>query len=150
MVVRPPRADELDTTIILMEYYRDEANLPDGEYDSDAMAATVKNYMVHHDHCWFNLYDGQRPVGLVGGYIAQLPWSTKLIAHIQFLFILPSHRNIENGRKLTQMFEEWAKNLGAVKISAGDIGINPERTRAFYKQVGYADTGCWLSKEITE
>lgn len=149
MIIRPPRPDELDNTIILMEYYRDEADLPEGEYDPDAMAATVKNYIVHHDHCWYNLMEGDRPVGLVAGYISELPWSTRLIAHIQFIFTLPSHRNIENARRLVEHFETWAQNLGAKKISAGDIGINPQRTRAFYQQIGYSDTGCWLSKEIS-
>jgi hypothetical protein len=37
-----------------------------------------------------------------------------------------------------------------VRLSAGDIGINPERTKAFYQQVGFNDTGCWLSKELGE
>lgn len=150
VIVRQPRADELDITVILMEYYRDEANLPEGEYDDREMLNSIRRYMTSADYCWFNLYEGSRPVGLVAGYVAQIPWSTRLMAHVQFLFTLPSHRNIANARMLTDEFESWARNCGCVRLSAGDIGINPERTRAFYQQVGFSDTGCWLSKELSE
>lgn len=133
-----------------MEYYRDEANLPDGEYDSDAMSETIRNYVISPVHTWFNAYDGDRAVGLIAGFLAPIPWSKKVMAHIQFVYMLPSHRNLVNGKQLVQTFEDWAKNLDAVKVSAGDIGIATERTRAFYKQAGFADTGCWLCKEFTE
>lgn len=150
MIVRKPRADEIDNILIVMEYYRDEANLPDGEYDSDAMLETVRDYMIHVDQCWFNLYEGSRIVGIVGGYVSEIPWSRRLMSHIQFLYTLPSHRNLTNARQLVDKFTEWSRELGAVKISAGDIGIDTERTRAFYQQVGFQDTGCWLSKELSQ
>jgi GNAT superfamily N-acetyltransferase len=150
MIIKTPRPDELDSTIILMEYYRDEARLPEGEYDGDAMAETIKNYMVHHDHCWFNAYDNGRPVGLIAGYVTEIPWSRRLMAHVQFIYTLPSHRNLELALKLIRHFEDWSRNLGAVKLSAGDIGINAERTRALYQQAGFIDTGCWLSKELAQ
>jgi len=148
--IKPLRAHDVDNTIILMEYYRDEADLPDGEYDSDAMTETIRDYVISPVHAWFNMYEGSRAVGLVGGYIVQIPWSRKLIAHVQFLYLLPSHRNLVNGKELVKTFESWAKSMEAQKVTAGDIGINVERTRAFYKQAGFEDTGCLLSKEFTE
>ncbi len=54
LIIKPLRAHDVDKTIVLMEYYRDEACLPDGEYDSDAMAETIKNYVVSPVHTWFN------------------------------------------------------------------------------------------------
>lgn len=148
--IKPLRAHDVDSTIILMEYYRDEAGLPDGEYDSDAMAQSIREYVISPVHCWFNLYEGSRPVGLVAGYVVQIPWSQKFMAHIQFLYTLPSHRNVTNAKGLVKAFEDWAKSLEAIRVTAGDIGINVERTRTFYKQVGFEDTGCLLSKEFTE
>jgi GNAT superfamily N-acetyltransferase len=64
--------------------------------------------------------------------------------------MLQSHRNLSNAKQLVNKFEEWARSLGAVKLSAGDIGIDPERTRVFYEQVGFRETGCSLSKELTD
>lgn len=148
LIIKPLRAHDIDKTIILMEYYRDEANLPDGEYDSDVMTETIRNYVIDPTASWFNMYDGTRPVGLVAGYVVQLPWSTKLMGHIQFIFTLPSHRNLTNAKELVKVFEDWAINLGAQQMSAGDIGIDTERTRAFYTQLGYTEKGCNLSKEI--
>jgi len=142
------RPDEMDSTVILMEYYRDEANLPDGEYDSDAMVESIRKLCINADSCWFNMYDSTRPVGLVAGYVVQLPWSKKLIAHVQFIYMIPSHRNLSNAKQLVNKFEEWALTVGAEKLSAGDIGIDPERTRAFYEHVGFKETGCSLSKEL--
>lgn len=150
LIIKPLRAHDIDKTIIVMEYYRDEANLPDGEYDSDAMADTIRNYVIDPQHAWFNAYEGDRIVGLVAGLLAPIPWSQRYMAHIQFLYMLPSHRNLVNGKELVKTFEQWALNLGAVKISAGDIGIDTERTRAFYQQAGFADTGCWLCKEFSQ
>lgn len=148
MIIRKPRPDELDLTLILMEYYRDEANLPDGEYDSDAMLETVRDYVIYGDHCWFNMYEGSRAVGLVAGYLVQLPWSRKIQAHVQFIYTIPSHRNLANANSLLKEFEAWAKNNGAEKITAGDIGIDPERTQAFYQNNGYTARGVNLDKEI--
>lgn len=150
MMVRRPRVDEFDNTLILMEYYRDEAELPEGEYDPDEMSQSVRRAMTSADYCWFNLYDGSRAVGLVSGYVVQLPWSKKLTAHIQFLYVIPSHRNITNARMLVDEFTAWATNTGCVRITTGDIGINVERTRSFYQQVGFKDQGCWLTKELEQ
>lgn len=148
LIIKPLRAHDIDNTVIVMEYYRDEANLPDGEYDSDVMLETIRNFVIDPTFSWFNMYEGNRVVGLVAGYIVQLPWSRKLIGHIQFIYTLPSHRNLTNAKDLVKTFEDWAINLGATQIDAGDIGIDPERTRVFYSQLGYKEKGCNLSKEM--
>jgi GNAT superfamily N-acetyltransferase len=80
--------------------------------------------------------------------VVQLPWSRKLIAHVQFIYTIPSHRNLSNAKQLINKFEEWARTVGAEKLSAGDIGIDTERTRVFYQQVGFQESGCNLTKEL--
>jgi GNAT superfamily N-acetyltransferase len=150
MIIKPMRATDIDGTAIIMEYYRDEANLPDGEYDPDVMLQTIKEYTISPDACWFNAYDGTRIVGLVAGYVMQLPWSTRLTAHVQFIFLLPAYRNLANGHRLLKEFEGWAAELGCTSISGGDIGIDTERTRVFYASAGYSERGCNLTKEFTD
>jgi len=149
LIVRKPRPDELGSTVILMEYYRDEANLPDGEYDDGVMLQSIRNYMIYGDHCWFNLYEGSRAVGLIAGYLCEIPWSRKIQAHVQFIYTLPSHRNKTNADQLIKEFESWASNNGACRITAGDIGINTERTKVFYESHGYQPRGINLDKELT-
>lgn len=147
MIIRKPRADEIDMVLILAEYYRDEAMLK--SYDSDVVAETVKSLIVQPDLCLFCAYDNGRMVGLVAGMLIPSLWSQELVAHLQFLFLLPSHRNLVNGQRLVEEFESWAKNNHCDKITTGDIGIDVNRSRVFYKEMGFADTGCWLEKELS-
>jgi GNAT superfamily N-acetyltransferase len=149
MIVRRPRAEELDNIVLVMEYYRDEANLPDGEYCSDAMTETVREYLIDPGCAWFCLYDSGRIVGVVAGYLCPIPWSRRITANVQFLYVIPSHRNLQNAVRLLKEFETWAWGQEAVKITAGDIGIDVERTQTFYEHCGYTVKGITLDKENT-
>jgi GNAT superfamily N-acetyltransferase len=129
-----------------MEYYRDEANLPEGEYDGDAMTQTVREFLIDPASAWYCLYDGDRMVGVVAGYLCPIPWSKQITANVQFLFVIPSHRNLANANNLLKEFENWAWNQGAIRITAGDIGIDVERTQAFYEHNDYRVQGITLDK----
>lgn len=152
MIIRKMQAGELDSTITLFEYYRDEAiqSLPRirDEYDENSVVETIKNYASHWDHCWFNAYDNTRPVGFVAGYATECPWNKSIIeANIGFIYLLDSHKNMDNFRKLIQKFEEWAKMIKASSITAGDIGIDPERTEKLYSHFGFK-SGVWMGKDL--
>jgi GNAT superfamily N-acetyltransferase len=148
MIVRKMRPEEMDITINLCGYYADEAKIPVEEYDTDAVLETIRNYSIHPEFIWYNAYDGTRPVGLIAGCITKAPWSNKQIyAHIDLIFLLESHRTMDNFKQLLSKFEEWARMVGAVEITAGDIGINPERTRKLYTHFGFKE-GVWLGKEL--
>lgn len=154
MLVRKMQPQEIDVTVNLFGYYRDEAiqSLPEIEeqYDSDSVLSTIRLYNSHYEYCWFNAYDGQRPVGLVSGCITSVPWNNKIFtAHIDMIYLLDSHRNMDNFRLLLNSVQQWAKTLGCTKITAGDIGINPERTQKIYSHFGFTP-GVWMSKEIEE
>ena len=142
MIVRTMHPNELDSTMILFNYYRDEAieampKIAD-EYDEDSMVETVRSYASNYEYCWFNLYEGQRPVGFVAGYISQCPWNRSIItANIAFIYVLPSHRGMANFKMLLEKFTEWAKLIEASDISAGDIGIDMERSRKVYEHFGF-------------
>jgi GNAT superfamily N-acetyltransferase len=153
MIVRKMLPVEFDSTVNLFGYYFDEAAeaLPKmtNEYDENSIIDTIRHYASHWDHCWYNVYDNQRPVGFVAGYAAECPWNKNIIdAHIAFIFLLDSHKNMDNFRLLLNKFEEWAKTIKASNITAGDIGINPERTEKLYSHFGFKP-GVWMGKEIT-
>lgn len=152
MIVRRMQPQEFDVTVNLFNYYIDEAAqaLPEIEeqYDSNSVIETIRLYNSHYEYVWFNAYDGQRPVGLVAGCITNLPWNRKLlIGHIDLVYLLDSHKNLDNFRSLYNEFEAWALNCGCSKITAGDIGINPDRTRKIYTHLGFKE-GVWLTKEL--
>jgi GNAT superfamily N-acetyltransferase len=151
MIVRKMLPSEMSVTINLFGYYRDEAveSIPQiaEEYDENAVLETIRTYSTHYEYCWFNAYDGQRPVGLIAGCITKAPWGDIFTAHCDMIFLLESHRTLDNTKQLLKAFEEWARICGAREITVGDIGINPDRTKKLFTHLGFTE-GCWMSKEL--
>lgn len=152
MIVRKMLPEEFDITVNLFGYYRDEAieSLPQiaDEYDENSVIATIRQYASHWEYCWFNAYEGQRPVGFIAGYASACPWNqNKISANIAFIYLLDSHKNLSNFKLLLDKFEEWARVIKASEITAGDIGINPERTRKLYEHFDFKP-GVWMGKEL--
>ena len=153
MIVRKMSAHEFDVTVNLFAYYRDEAieSLPyiAEEYDDDSMNNTIRYYASHWDHCWFNAYDNGRPVGFIAGYASECPWNKNIIdANIAFIYMLDSHRSLDNFKQLMKQFEEWARLIKAKNITGGDIGINPERMQKLYEHFGFKPL-LMMTKELT-
>jgi GNAT superfamily N-acetyltransferase len=144
---------EFDMTVNLFGYYRDEAiqTMPKiaDEYDENSVIDTIKTFASKWDHIWLNAYDNQRPVGFIAGYASACPWNSNILdANIAFIYLLDSHKNMDNFRELLTQFEAWAKSIKAQNITAGDIGINPERTQKLYEHFGFKP-GVWMGKELT-
>lgn len=154
MIVRRMHPEEIDVTVNLFNYYKMEAieSIPEieAQYDPDSVLKTIRTYNTYNEYIWFNAYEGQRPVGLIAGCITALPWNEELlVAHIDMIYILDSHRNMESVRMLYNEFEAWARTCKCHKITAGDIGINPERTRKLYEYLGF-EPGVFMIKEFDE
>jgi hypothetical protein len=154
MIVRNMQPQEIDVTVNLFNYYKMEAveSIPsiEEEYDVDSVLETIRMYNTYNEYIWFNAYEGQRPVGLISGCITAVPWNRKiLMAHIDMIFLLPSHRNMSNVKMLYDAFETWAMNCGCSKITGGDIGIFPERTEKIYSHLGFKP-GVFMVKELSE
>jgi GNAT superfamily N-acetyltransferase len=153
MIVRQMQPREFDMTVNLFGYYRDEAILTmpkiADEYDENSVIDTIKTFASKWDHIWLNAYDNQRPVGFIAGYASACPWNSNILdANIAFIYLLDSHKNMDNFRELLSQFEAWARTIKAQNITAGDIGINPERTEKLYEHFGFKP-GVWMGKELT-
>ena len=61
--------------------------------------------------------------------------------------MLKSHRNIQAFKQLVNAVEEWGAIFNCKKITAGDIGIDIERSRTLYKSIGF-DEALWMTKDI--
>jgi GNAT superfamily N-acetyltransferase len=144
MIVRKMQPQELEATVICFNYYRDEAIevMPRiaEEYNENSMVQTIRGYAIKNEFCWFNAYEGQRVVGFIGGYVTDCPWNQEIItANIGFVYLLPTHRGLENFKQLMNEFTAWAKVYKATEITAGDIGINVERSRTLYQHLGFKE-----------
>jgi GNAT superfamily N-acetyltransferase len=144
MVIRRPHATELDSTLILLEYQRDEFEI--SQYDEDFVTQTVKNYNVKATHFWHNAYEGSRPIGCIGGYLVQGNWSKDLYAHLQFFYVLPTHRNQGIYSDMFKPFKEWTVANNVVKIIAGDLDLNSEHINAVIEQQGFAKKEIWIKE----
>jgi GNAT superfamily N-acetyltransferase len=152
MIVRKMLPQEFDVTVNLFGYYRDEAieSMPKiaDEYDENSVIETIRTYASQWEYCWFNAYDNSRPVGFIAGYASACPWNKeKISANIAFIYLLDSHKNMSNFKLLLEKFEEWSRVIKASEITAGDIGINPERTRKLYEHFDFKP-GVWMGKEL--
>jgi GNAT superfamily N-acetyltransferase len=147
MIVRKMQPQEIDGVILLTRYYAQDAGVDDDNYDENEVVETIKLYASHWEYCLFVAYEGQRPVGLIAGCVTKLPWVKQYAAHIDFVYILESHRNINNFKMLLGEFEGWARLIKAKEITAGDLGIDPERNAKLYAHFGFKQ-GMWMEKEL--
>ena len=125
-------AHELDATFLLFNsYYKDEINELNpalfADYDENSMVDTIRNHSISYEMIWMNAYEGQRPVGFIGGFISACPWNKELVwANISYIYLLPSHRNKTNLTLLLEEFYAWAKLIKAVRIISSDNEIFAE------------------------
>ena len=154
MIIRKMQPMEFDVTVNLFGYYRDEAieSIPSiaEEYDENSVIETIRHYATQWDHCWFNVYENSRPVGFIAGYASETPWNKSIIdANIAFIYLLDSHKNLDNFKLMVKKFEEWARMINAHAITGGDIGINPERMEKLYTHLGFTSL-LLMTKELTD
>lgn len=147
------QATEIDVTVNLFRYYAQEAYESDPElgeqFDVDSVIETIRTRNIHPEYCWFNVYDNNRPVGFISACVTQAPWNLEIYyAHVELVYVLKSHRNIQVFRDLLENVEAWAKQYNVVKITASDIGVDLDRTRKVYSSVGFKE-GLWMEKELT-
>ena len=141
MTVRRPYTHELEATLILLEYQRDELNIED--YDDSHVFDQVKTHMTKGTHWWLNAYAGTRPIGCIGGYIVQSNFSAEKSALINYFYVLKSHRDQGIYRELLNGFIEWSREVDAVKIIAGNIDIDQD---LLYEGLGFHSKKIWIKE----
>lgn len=153
MIIERLKPIDFDATIDLFDQYYAEAveSIPSmaDEYDEESLINFVRTYASHWQHSWFVAFAGStRPVGFVAGTLINEAWNEKILnANIDMIYLHPEHRSMENFKQLVDHFTNWATSAGARRISAGDIGINPERTEKLYRHLGF-EPACFLVKAI--
>lgn len=146
------RPEEIDLNVNLFRQYAEEASETNptlgAQYDEQSVITSIRQRNINPEYCWFSLLDNGRPVGFISGAVTQAPWNLDIIyAHIEMIYVLKEKRSIDAFRRLVTAFEEWAVNMDAVEITAGDIGVNPERSKRVYESIGFKE-GCFMTREI--
>lgn len=144
MIIRKPTPTELDSTLILLEYQRDELDMQD--YDPDHVTQTIKTHMSKATHCWFNAYEGTRPIGCIGGYLVQNNYTEDFFGFIDMFYVLKSHRDQGAYRELFQQFSQWAQSCEAKKIIGGEINFDNTVLTGVLDGLGFAKQTLWIKE----
>jgi GNAT superfamily N-acetyltransferase len=86
-------------------------------------------------------------VGLVTGHVFPSIHGSALVAWLTTLVVDDRHLNQGIGRELSAAIEQWAKELGAMRISVSS-GNHREGAHRFYERIGYERTGVRLTKPL--
>lgn len=136
MIIRQMEPREIDLVVNLFNYYRDEADIP--HYDENRVLTTVREYNIR-PHLFFKIaVIGQRPVGLIGGFLSEDPVESQVAATIQFNYLIPEYATVDNYQQLVDEFESWARVVKAEQIRAFDIGNNVNRLQSVYDQLDFS------------
>lgn len=137
MIIRPMEPHEIDSVMILFDYYRQATDISDDVYDENRLLNTVKEYTIRPNLFFRVCYLGQRPVGIIGGFLSEDPLESEITATIQFNFLLDDYADVYNYETMIDQFTAWAQSLGVKKIRAIDIGYRLDRLNDVYDQLGF-------------
>jgi len=137
MIIRSMEPREIDLIINLFNYYKDEAGIDEDRYDQDKVLNTLREYNIRPNLFFRVAYNGQRPVGCIGGFLSEDPIESEITATIQFNYLLPEFATVDNYAELIAEFQNWAKTLGVKQMRALDIGHNITRLNDVYDELGF-------------
>lgn len=137
MIIREMETRELDSVLILFEYYRQAADISEERYDQDKVLKTIKEYCIRPNLFLRVAYIGLRPVGVIGGFLSEDPVDTEVTATIQFNYLIDEYATIENYQQLIEAFQEWSQQFKVEQIRAIDIGNKINRLQSVYDQLGF-------------
>lgn len=137
MIIRSMRPEEIDSVLIVFEYYRDAVGIDDQSYDSDRVLATIKEFAIRPNLFFKIALDNSRPVGIIGGFLSPDPVEREHTATIQFIFLVQGYDTADNYRQLVDEFTLWARQSKASAIRAIDIGNNPLRLQTIYEDLEF-------------
>lgn len=137
MIIRPMEPREIDSVVILFNYYRDAASIDPERYDENRVIMTVREYNIRPNLFFRVAFSGQTPVGLIGGFLSEDPVESEVAATVQFLYLRDDHANINNYQLMLEEFESWARTFSVSAIRCIDIGNNIDRLRSVYDQLGF-------------
>jgi hypothetical protein len=136
MIIREMETREIDLIVNLFAYYAEEAQVSE-RYDESRVLATVREYNIRPNLFFRVAYNGQRPIGIIGGFLSEDPVESEITATIQFNYLLPEFATVENYAEMIGSFQSWSQQFKCTQIRAIDIGTNLSRLNDVYDVLGF-------------
>lgn len=124
MIIRHLRPTDINNTVILMNYYRDDAGIADEDWDVSSIVQNLKQYAIGGDHACLLAMEGDRVVGGIFGSVRKEFYNSKCAAIIHFIFLIPTHRTAANYQNLYDEFTNWSNRFGVEKVLLTDLMDN--------------------------
>ena len=150
MIIRKMRPEELDLSVNVARMYSQEAKDEITEqFDTNSVIGTIRSRTIEDSSFWLNAMEGGSVVGFVSGCLTSAQWNDNILyAHIDLIYLKESKRNMNNFRQMLDSVEEWGAQFNVEKITAGDIGVDPERSEKLYEALGF-DKAVWMTKDVS-
>lgn len=114
MIIKKLQAPEFDRTITLVKEYAEEVGY--GEVNDDFYIDNIRAMAIDPSCVWLNAFEGNSIIGFIGGNIAEDTLSSKRMAVISYLYLLPERRQEDNLKSLMWDFMKSVESL--------DIGVS--------------------------
>jgi hypothetical protein len=138
MLLRQMETNEIDSVINLFSRYREDALISDEKYSENRVLHTIREYNIRPNLFFRIAVNGQRPVGLIGGFLSEDPVDIEVSATIQFCYLIEEFRDINNYKLMIDEFTNWGRQFKATNVRAIDIGNNVTRLQDVYEQLDFA------------
>lgn len=128
MLVRPLRPQDLDNTMIMMDYYREEMDIgQDEEWNENSVIQSIRLYSTNAECMFLVAVESDRVVGCCSGIARKEFYNDTIETVMQMMFLLPSHRNKENYQQLLGEFLNWSHLVKSQRMLLVDIGNSNTR-----------------------
>ena len=112
------------------------------KFSKPRLLETFKRYMDDPDRIGIIAMQGDKPCGMIGGYVSKYYFSDQIVASDIAWFVLPEFRGTMIGVRLLDAFEDWAKSKGVSELRIGiSTGVNMEAFDRLMKKRGYSMVG---------
>lgn len=143
MIVRPSREADIDRVVEMGREMHGESAYAFLPYDADKVRALVARIIEHPEsYCGLVVEDGQRVVGILGGYLTDYFFCDEKLACDLVVFVEPEYRGSPAAGRLIHGFCEWARQRGAREVCLGlSTQFKTEHVDRFYRALGFTPVG---------
>lgn len=146
---RVGRVDDMRAVTALIKEFHGQTWQSIADFDDVKMHGWLVDRVVDGGSEVFTSWSGDDLVGCMIGLTFCYPYSNTLVAGDYIWYVVPEHRGGMVGVRLIRMFENWARDVGAVNICTGATsGINSKRGAAFLEKLGYSPVGTSVQKDL--
>lgn len=111
--------------------------------DKDIFSNNYQELISNQNHCILVAELEKSVIGYLSGYFHKTIYANGLVAYVDEIVILNTHRNFNIGTVLMNELEIVAKNKNCILVSLATAGA-----KGFYEKIGYATKAGYFKKYL--